>query len=192
MARPTEYTEEIGCLICEKLSEGTPLTKVCKEEGLPSQSSVYRWLPLHEDFRLRYQAARADQAHAWFAEMIEIADDASGDFIEDKDGKTLVDHENINRARLRVDARKFAVSRLLPSVYGEKLGIGAAEGLAPLPGQMSNFEVARRVAFILSRADHELREQAPPTLQLVAPPTKERETELVARGFFPTRPEAHP
>jgi hypothetical protein len=39
--------------------------------------------------------------------MIEIADDASGDYVTTSDGKRIVDHENINRSRLRVDARKW-------------------------------------------------------------------------------------
>ena len=34
-----------------------------------------------------------------------IADDASGDYVTTSDGKRIVDHENIQRSRLRVDAR---------------------------------------------------------------------------------------
>ena len=42
--------------------------------------------------------------------IIEIADDASGDYVTISDGKRIVDHENIQRSRLRVDARKWAAA----------------------------------------------------------------------------------
>ncbi len=40
-----------------------------------------------------------------------------------KDGSTirLVDHEHIQRSRLRVDARKWLMSKMAPKKYGEKL-----------------------------------------------------------------------
>jgi hypothetical protein len=54
--------------------------------------------------------ARAEQADKLFREIIEIADDKSGDCITTSDGKRIVDHENIQRSRLRVDARRFSDS----------------------------------------------------------------------------------
>ena len=62
---------------------------------------------------------REEQADRFFREIIEIADDASGDFITTSDGKRVVDHENIQRSRLRVDARKWAAARLAPKKYGD-------------------------------------------------------------------------
>src|SRR6266481_4893896 len=56
--------------------------------------------------------AREEQADKLFREIIEIADDASGDYVTTSDGKTIVDHENIQRSRLRVDARQWAAARL--------------------------------------------------------------------------------
>src|SRR5260221_7219874 len=38
----------------------------------------------------------------------------SGDYVTTSDGKTIVDHENIQRWRLRVDARQWAAARLAP------------------------------------------------------------------------------
>ena len=50
-----------------------------------------------------------------------IADDASGDYVTTSDGKRTVDHENIQRSRLRVDARKWAAARLAPKKYGDHI-----------------------------------------------------------------------
>src|SRR5260370_40206331 len=73
------------------------------------------------DFRDQYARAREEQADKLFREIIEIADDASGDYVTTSDGKTIVDHENIQRSRLRVDARKWAAARLAPKKYGDHI-----------------------------------------------------------------------
>jgi hypothetical protein len=65
--------------------------------------------------------AREEQADKLFREIIEIADDASGDYVTTSDGKRIVDHENIQRSRLRVDARKWAAARLAPKKYGDHI-----------------------------------------------------------------------
>ena len=44
-----------------------------------------------------------------------------GDCITTSDGKPIVDHENIQRSRLRVDARKWAAARLAPRKYGDHI-----------------------------------------------------------------------
>ncbi len=61
------------------------------------------------------------QADALFDEALEIADDASGDWTADKDGKKTLDHEHVQRSRLRVDTRKWAAGKLAPKRYGDKL-----------------------------------------------------------------------
>ncbi len=61
------------------------------------------------------------QADALFDEALEIADDAAGDVTTDKDGKETVNHENIQRSRLRVDTRKWAAGKLAPKRYGDKI-----------------------------------------------------------------------
>jgi hypothetical protein len=54
-------------------------------------------------------------------EILEISDAAKGDFIEDENGGKTVDHEAIARARLRVDSRKWMLSKMLPKIYGDKV-----------------------------------------------------------------------
>ena len=78
-------------------------------------------LELVDDFRDQYARAREEQADKIFREIIEIADDASGDYVTTSDGKRIVDHENIQRSRLRVDARKWAAARLAPRKYGDRV-----------------------------------------------------------------------
>jgi hypothetical protein len=117
MGRPSDYTDEMATTICARLAEGEPLVRMCKEDGMPSVVSVYRWLAAHDEFRNRYARARDDQADTLADEIITVADDSKLE-ADDK--------------RVRIDARKWVASKLKPKKYGDKIGIGAAEGLAPL------------------------------------------------------------
>ena len=61
------------------------------------------------------------QVEYWSHEIIERADDAKGDRVIDERGALVVDHEHINRAKLRVDTRKWLMSKLLPKRYGDRV-----------------------------------------------------------------------
>ncbi len=121
--RPSLYTEALAAKICRRLAEGETLRSVCRDEKMPDKATVLRWLgdKAKTDFRDQYAHARDMQADALFDEALEIADDISGDWFTDKDGKKVVDHENIQRSRLRVDTRKWAAGKLAPKRYGDKL-----------------------------------------------------------------------
>jgi hypothetical protein len=73
---------------------------------------------------LSASSARAIQYDRWADEILTIADDVSGDSVQrlGKDGSTerVVDHENIQRSRLRCDSRKWLLSKLLPDRFGER------------------------------------------------------------------------
>jgi len=63
---------------------------------------------------------REAQADKLFRKIIKIADDTGGDYTT-SDSKRIVDHENIQHSRLRVDARKWAAARLAPKKYGDRV-----------------------------------------------------------------------
>ena len=121
--RPSLYTEALAAKICRRLAEGETLRSVCRDKAMPAISTVMGWLfnGKHEVFLEQYARAREMQADALFDEALEIADDASGDWTVDKDGKKTLDHEHVQRSRLRVDTRKWAAGKLAPKRYGDKL-----------------------------------------------------------------------
>ena len=131
IGRPSRYTPELAAKICARLAEGETLRSICRDETTPSKTTLLRWLAdeRNVDFRDRYAHAREMQADALFDEALEIADDASGDWVTDKDGKKTLDHEHVQRSRLRVDTRKWAAGKLAPKRYGDKLNLGGSIGL---------------------------------------------------------------
>ena len=56
-------------------------------------------------------------------EILDIADDTSRDITTDANGKTVYDHEHINRSRLRIDTRKWLAAKLAPRIYGDKISM---------------------------------------------------------------------
>lgn len=62
-------------------------------------------------------------------EIIDIADASEGDVIVDEDGRRLIDNEAVQRARLRVDSRKWLLSKLVPKKYGDKIDLSVSGSL---------------------------------------------------------------
>ncbi len=119
--RPSLYTDALAAKICRRLAEGESLRAICVDKGMPSAETVRRWLLDNEDFCAQYVRAREVQADRFAEEILEIADDASDDWAVDKDGKKTLDHEHVQRSRLRVDTRKWLMARMAPKKYGDKM-----------------------------------------------------------------------
>lgn len=127
MGRPTDYTPELGDLICAELVTPRSLSSVCRDEGMPNKRTVLRWLRIHEEFQKLYSIAVLERADSVFEDMFEIADDARNDFMEETnaDGKPSGVYrfrkEHVQRSRLRIETRKWALARMNPKKYGDKM-----------------------------------------------------------------------
>jgi len=123
--RPSSYSEEIADEICNRLALGESLIQMCKDEHLPSRETVRTWIIAFPSFSAKYARAREEQQEHHAEEILAIADDSSNDWMDREmdNGRIerVVDHENIQRARLRVDTRKWIMSKLAPKKYGEKI-----------------------------------------------------------------------
>jgi Bacteriophage Sf6, terminase small subunit-like len=131
--RPTRYTEKLGAQICALIMTGQSLREVCRREDMPSRSAVFSWLAKHEEFADQYARACLIRQEEIFDEIFEIADDGSNDWMLRRDGDEaieVVNHEVIQRSRLRIDARKWALSKMNPRKYGEKLDIDQTSRIA--------------------------------------------------------------
>ena len=106
MGRPSDYSPEIAARICDLLASGESLRSICAADDMPAQSSVFLWLQKHSEFSEQYARAREAQMELWAGQIVEIADETNDD---------------VQRARLRVDTRKWLMSKLAPKKYGDKV-----------------------------------------------------------------------
>jgi len=106
------YSKELADKICTLISGGTKaplsLEEVCRFADIPTMATIYRWLSERTEFRDQYAMAREAQADWYADEIVSIADD------------TRDCPEDINSAKIRIDARKWKANKLSPRTYGDK------------------------------------------------------------------------
>lgn len=143
MARPTIYTKELGEKICQRIVEGESVREIVKDDEMPAASTIFLWL-LQEDkkeFLEQYEKARNIQAELMFEEILDIADNGENDWImrqgKDEEEWWQQNGEAIQRSRLRVDTRKWYLSKVLPKKFGEKMDVTSDGKPIPLLGSQS-------------------------------------------------------
>jgi hypothetical protein len=130
MARPIVWTEQKKKDAIEEILSQMFEGKSCRSilnsdrQNLPSHRVFIEWLANDTLLSKQYAYACEARADLIFDEIIEIADDDSGDRkVNEKTGEEVLDSEFVQRSRLKVDARKWAVSKMNPKKYGDKLDI---------------------------------------------------------------------
>ncbi len=111
-------------IFCESVA--TAKGKACVshltlDKDTASNTTILKWLREIEGFASQYARAREDQAEFYLDEIIAISDESSQDKIANEDGTERTDSEAIQRSKLRVDTRKWAMAKLAPKKYGDKI-----------------------------------------------------------------------
>lgn len=107
------YSRALAERICAGLRAGRTLLDVCDDDGMPSVRVVRQWVTDDRDgFRARYWQARGVGYMAIADEIIEIADKPAG--------------ESVARSRLRITARRWTLSKMLPRAFGARPGVDTA------------------------------------------------------------------
>lgn len=109
--RPSSFTQDIADRICDELSDGKSLRKVCEAEDMPSKVTVLKWLRDNQDFLTQYTRAKEESADS-------LADD-----IEAIAEGVLTRKYDPNSARVAMDGKKWVASKLKPKKYGDKLDL---------------------------------------------------------------------
>ena len=76
---------------------------------MPTKATVCKWLIENKEFSDQYARARDKQADYFAEEIIEIADSAEAESAA------------VSKAKLQIDARKWAASKIAPKKYGDKV-----------------------------------------------------------------------
>ena len=120
--RPTIYSNDVAFQICDRLSDGEPLKRICTDPTMPAKTTVYRWRHENAEFRDMYARAREDQADTFADDIVDIADS----------------EEDPNRARVRIDARKWVAAKLKERAYGDRVKVDGNHKVTNEPGAISN------------------------------------------------------
>lgn len=122
MARKTIKSAALCERILTSIAEGKSLRESCDKENLTPGNWI-NWINSDKQLLEQYTHAREVRAELLFDEMLDIADEVSSDTIIDDNGNEKANSEWIARSRLRVDTRKWALSKMLPKKYGDKIEV---------------------------------------------------------------------
>ena len=100
MGRPSDFTQELADVICERIADGESLRAICTDDNMPSTSTVCRWLAKDREFQEQYAHARELQADALFDDCLAIAD-----------GTTLKAKEDVQDRRLQMEEDDYAMQK---------------------------------------------------------------------------------
>ena len=71
----TRVTKAQMTIICERIAEGTSLTRICNEDSsLPSWRTVLRWVQENEEAYTQYRVARTLQCEAMRDQIIDLVE----------------------------------------------------------------------------------------------------------------------
>lgn len=133
MGRPSVFSPTIAERICKRMSGGESLRKICEDADMPSEATVRGWhVNDVEGFSAQYTRAREAQAEHYAEEIVTIADT----------------EEDANRARVRIDARKWTASKLLPKRYGDRVELEHSGSIQTV----SDEQLEKRLAELMGRA----------------------------------------
>ena len=111
------YTPEVAETILERLSDGEGLATICRDVGMPTEGAVRYWASTdYAGFAARYAQARVRGLEKMADDIITLADEAK-------------DVDSASAARVKVDARKWLLSKLLPRQFGDRVDVNVTGAL---------------------------------------------------------------
>ncbi len=161
--RPSKYTSSMAEQICERIAEGEPLTRICKDRQVPAYRTVLGWRVANKEFQHMYTRARQDAADTLADEIRELA------------GRVERGELEPNAGRVAIDALKWVASKLKPREYGDRAQLDVA----------ASVDVTTRVSDHapewIQRALEEQSRSVSQQAEQITPPEKLDDTEVDGR-----------
>jgi hypothetical protein len=142
--RPTDYSDKLVEHLCEKISSGMSVRRICEKEDMPSEDTFYKWLAKYPKFSEKYTQAVRHRTDKYLEECVDLADTmpdgvaflgTDGRLYERDEVMALQVRERaelglvaialtpelINKRKLQIETRMKAAARMHPRKYGDKV-----------------------------------------------------------------------
>lgn len=117
------YTQEVTDAICAAVESGASIREACAQNNATFQS-FYRQCDADSKLAEQYAHARERGYDAEFEKLQEVSEDQP-----ERGPQGTVDPGWVAYQRLRIDTRKWALSKKAPRKYGDKLDLNHSGGL---------------------------------------------------------------
>jgi hypothetical protein len=165
IAVPKRYSDDERSKVidhlCSEITEGRALAAILREDQIlndspesnPSHDAVSDWLDQSDDFKRRIERAREAGAEKLLGEIIDIADNATGDVYIDEKGQPRIDGDCVQRAKLKVYAREAYAKKIAPKRFGDRIDMTSGGEKLPAPAPATLVQIAdNRVQTLIALA----------------------------------------
>jgi hypothetical protein len=112
-------------LICSRVMFGESIRSILNDrrdkEVYPNRKDFYEWVSADKQLCDQYARAMEIRMDDMAEDTLQIADGEGDDIITLPDGREFENQKVIARDRLKVDTRKWLMSKMYPKKYGEKI-----------------------------------------------------------------------
>lgn len=157
MAKPLNYTKEqkkeLFTKICNDVIENKTSFNQAILNNKITLTTFYSWLIDDDSLKELYNYAREIRSDTLFEEIIVIAD-TTEEGIKIKEttkGTEILKGDMTDHRKLRVDARKWVVSKMNPKKYGDKVEIDHSSkdgSMSPALSNLSNEDLEKRLELV--------------------------------------------
>ncbi len=122
-------TRAVERAVLKLLATGMRPGEISLRDKMPSERQIYAWsADVDSEFSRDYARVRPIGYARLVDEILDISDDGRNDWMTIQRGDTEIEVPNrevVDRSKLRVDTRKWILSKCLPKVYGERIDVNA-------------------------------------------------------------------
>jgi hypothetical protein len=105
------FSQEVADIICERMIEGEDLVTICKDEGMPSRATVYRWMAENPAFETQCARAREGLADHDAHQIAQIAENCT--------------EGTAQSSRVKLAALQWLAAKRSPKRWGDKIELDA-------------------------------------------------------------------
>jgi len=118
-AKPKEkdYSKDFE-YICMEIERGAAVRNAVK--AFMSNQKFYELIDQNKELAKRYARACEARAESIFEDILDIADESNADLVVNEKMQLTIVGEAVQRSKLKIDARKWMLSKLDPKKYGER------------------------------------------------------------------------
>lgn len=95
IGRPTDYSDELVREFCRRVASGRAIYSVCKDDDMPSDTTIWRWRQEKPEFKALFEGAREDRLEGYSGKLLELAERVMGE--------KEVDFQRVNAAANAID-----------------------------------------------------------------------------------------
>ncbi len=137
--RPTDYCSKIADQIIDFLSDGKTVTQICKDDSMPTRSTVWKWSVNHPEFSIRYFASIKNLGQCEVDDIYEV------------EQMLLRGEIDAPTANVLLTSKRWKASKFYDKMYGDKSKVQSENVNLNLAADValpdSDLEILKRFGF---------------------------------------------